>query len=190
LELCLPLFFAQNPEQICPVNETEKKGAHTMKLVRAFAVGAIAAAFAVGCSDGTGADDEITIGDLVGTWTATEFNYTNQADLNETADMMLFGLELTITVAGGGNFTGTFRQTAVSPVVSVVGTMAIDGDTMTLTFVQPASFDEPITGAFTLTTSDPDVLRLTATTGVEFDFGMIGGTPGEVPATLRLEMER
>ncbi len=160
-----------------------------MKLVRALAVGAIAAAFAVGCSDGTGSGDEITVGDLVGTWTATEFTYTNQADLDESVNMMLFGFDLTITVAGGGNFTGTMQETAVSPVVSVAGTIMIDGNTMTLTFIQPPSLD-PISGAFTLTTGNPDVLRVTATTGVTFDFGIIGGDPGEVPASLTLEMER
>jgi hypothetical protein len=161
-----------------------------MKFARALAVGAVAAAFAVGCSDSTGSNGDVTVGDLVGTWTATEFTYTNQADRTEQANMMNFGLELVITVTSGGNFTGTLKETAVSPVVSVSGTIAISGSTMTLTFIQPPSFDEPISGAFTLDTGDPDVLAMTATSGVDFDFGLIGGDPGEVPADLFLEMER
>ncbi len=159
-----------------------------MKLARALAVGAVAAAFAVGCSDSTGPDGDVTIGDLVGTWTATEVTYTNQADLDESVNMMTFGFELIITVAGGGNFTGTMKQTAVSSAVSVAGTIVIDGNTMTLTFMQPPSLD-PISGTFTLTTGDPDVLRVNAL-GVPFDFGIIGGDPGEVPANLTLVMER
>ena len=162
-----------------------------MRLVRALAAGAVAAAFAVGCSDSTGPDDDVTIGDLGGTWTATEFTYTNQADLDQSVNLMLFGLELTITVTSGGNFTGTLQQTAVSPVVSVSGTMAISGNTMTLTFTAPADFDEPMSGTFTLATGgDPDVLTMNATSGVDFDFSIIGGDPGEVPANVTLEMER
>ena len=166
-----------------------------MKLVRALAVGTLAAAFAVGCSDSTGSDGDVTIGDLVGTWTATEFTYTNQADLDQSVELVgLAGLELILMVTSNGSFSGTFMECALPslcPEQSVAGTMAISGSTMTLTFTAPADFDEPISGTFTLATGgDPDVLTMNATSGVEFDFSIIGGDPGDVPVNLTLVMER
>ena len=165
-----------------------------MKLVRALAVGAIAAAFAVGCSDSTGTDGDVTIGDLVGTWTATEFTYTNQADLDQSVNLILFGLDLTITVTINGSFSGTFMECRLAtqcPEQDVAGTMAISGSTMTLTFTAPADFDEPLSGTFTLATGgDPDVLTMNATSGVDFDFSIFGGDPGEVPVNLTLVMQR
>ena len=85
-----------------------------MKFVRALAVGALAAAFAVGCSDSTGSDGDVTIGDLAGTWTATAFTYTNKADPNQSVELVgLAGLELTITVTSNGSFGGTLMECAL-----------------------------------------------------------------------------
>ena len=166
-----------------------------MKLVRALAVGAVAATFAVGCSDndGTGSNG-VTVEDLVGTWTATKLEFTNQANTDQHFDIISGALgSLTITVTSNGSFSGTFAQCglpSLCPEQDAAGTIALSGNTGTLTFTAPAEFDEPISGTFTLTTGDPDVLTLNATSGLEFDFSIIGGDPGEVPANLELVMER
>jgi hypothetical protein len=133
-----------------------------MRALRGFSVASLVAAVVVGCGDST--EPDVTVADLVGTWSATQFSVTDESGTIGPLNLISLGGGLVITVAANGSFTGTFRATALSAETSVAGSITIQQGMLTLSFTD--GLDEPISGDFVLGNN-----RLTITgTGLTVDF--------------------
>jgi hypothetical protein len=128
------------------------------------------AALAAGCSDSDPTDvtDEVTIADLVGSWTASSHTFQNNANAAESHDVVADGGETRTTVlANGGARTwldwGTYQDEWDAQ-------LTINGSTLTSTPVE--STRETRTWTMTLEGSVLTLSRATST----FDFTLVGGT--------------
>jgi len=91
---------------------------------------------------------QVTVDDLVGTWTASRFQITDESGTVAPFDIVAFGGRLVISVTSGGGFSGTLKATAISTENPVSGTVTVQGMTLTLTFTQGLA--QPISGQFVL----------------------------------------
>ena len=131
-----------------------------MKLVRALAVGAVAAAFAAACSDST-APADVTAADLAGTWDATSVVFTPDAG-GTAVDVVLLGFGFEITFNAEGGYTATTDVPGEDPDVEI-GTFTVANSVITLT---PVGED-----AETLTIDSLSGSTLVVTdSNAEFDF--------------------
>ena len=137
-----------------------------------------------GCSDDSGTDpppdDSVTVDDLVGSWSATAHTFTNQADTDQTIDLIANGGETRNTILDGGGVRfwlefGTFSD-------EFDALLTISGESITITPVEASR--RVRMGTFTLVGS---VFTTTNTDGL-FDFTLSGGP--EVPATEVIVWER
>lgn len=62
-----------------------------------------------GCDDGESSN--VTLGDLIGSWVADEFEFTNQQNRAESFDFVAVGIDVAFTVAANGRYT----MAAVAP---------------------------------------------------------------------------
>jgi len=139
----------------------------TMKRLITFATAALFV-FVAACSDsekGTG-PDEVTVSDLVGSWTASSLVYTDNANPAQSLDLVALGGENRVTVlAGGGARTwvefGTFSDEWDAQ-------LSISGNVLTSNPVEASRGVR--TWEFTL---NGDVLELTDTDAT-FDFTLSG----------------
>ena len=105
---------------------------------------------AIECSDS--GPEQVTVADLAGTWSATQFRITDESGVIPSFDIKQLLGSLTITVTSNGSFTGTFKATGLSDEVPVAGSIAILGTSLTITFTQ--GLDQPISGEFVLNGDD------------------------------------
>jgi hypothetical protein len=63
----------------------------------------LSAGLSVGCEDG--GPSNLALADLVGSWVADEFKFTNQANLAESFDLVAAGADVTMTIAGNGRYS-------------------------------------------------------------------------------------
>ncbi|MDH3292218.1 MAG: lipocalin family protein [Gemmatimonadota bacterium] len=91
---------------------------------------------------------QVTVDDLVGTWTASRFQITDESGTIAPFDIVAFGGRLVITVTSGGGFSGTLKASAIATENPVSGTVTVQGMTLTLTFTQ--GLVQPISGQFVL----------------------------------------
>ncbi len=117
-----------------------------MRTITGFSVASLVIALGVGC--GESAAPDVTVADLVGTWSATQFSVTDESGTIAPLELINLGGSLVITVVANGNFTGTFKATALSAETSVAGSITIQQGTLTLAFTD--GLDEPISGSFVL----------------------------------------
>jgi hypothetical protein len=117
-----------------------------MKALGRLSIALVLLAVAVNCSDSGGPDT--TVEDLVGTWSATRFQIEDESGTIAPIDLINLGGSLVITIAANGNFTGTFKATALSLPTTVAGTVSIQQGTLSLGFTD--GLDEPIAGGFVL----------------------------------------
>ena len=152
-----------------------------MKRLITFATAALFV-FVAGCSDsekGTG-PEEVTVSDLVGSWTASSLVYTDNANPAQSLDLVALGGENRVTVlAGGGARTwvefGTFSDEWDAQ-------LTISGNTLRS---QPVEASRGVrTWTFTL---EGNVLELTDNSA-EFDFTLAGGPA--VSATQKVVLVR
>ena len=151
-----------------------------MKTLRYLSVIPLLIALSVSCSDSSGPD--VTVADLAGTWTATQFRITDESGTLPPFDIVspLIGGSLEITVTVNGMFSGTLQATSQSALSAVAGSITIQGDLLTLTFTQ--GLDNPISGESWLV---GDTLRIIGTDlTVEFEGQTIDS------ATIILALER
>lgn len=115
------------------------------------------AALSIGCSDSTGPAEPA---DLVGTWNASAFVFTNSADAAQSVDVIALGMSLSLT----------FTETTMSWVINFpgedqevfTGTYSITGNQIT--------FSDPIDGDETFTQSlDGNILTLTSSDTFDFN---------------------
>ena len=130
---------------------------------------AFLATVAAGCSDdGTGLD----VVDLEGTWLATVYEYTDNANAENVVDVIQRdGASFTMTVDAAGTASTIFDD-GVGGTSSDSGTLNAEGDLLTLA-------GDPFTAQ-----RSGDTLTLEYADD-SFDFG-----EGSVPATLRIVMTR
>ena len=105
---------------------------------------------AIECSDS--GPEQVTVADLAGTWSATQFRITDESGVVPSFDIKQLLGSLTITVTSNGSFTGTFKATGLSDEVPVAGSISILGTSLTITFTQ--GLDQPISGEFVLNGDD------------------------------------
>ena len=85
-----------------------------------------AAILATGCSEST-SPDEITIGDLAGTWVAESFEYTAVGNPALHVDLIAGGGSFTMIISATGTFSGTTTYATIGT-VTYTGTFAVSND--------------------------------------------------------------
>lgn len=105
------------------------------------------------CGDSTG----VVVDDLIGSWNATKYEFVNNANSSQKADLLAQGVSLALTVAAGGSYSAVITNPGQEP-DTTSGTIAIDGNTLTIAesgqgSPTPVSFS--LSGN-TLTLTDPD----------------------------------
>lgn len=136
---------------------------------------AVALGLALGCGEDEGG---ITVADLVGTWTATKFEFTNRANPAQKIDLVPFGLSFTLVVAPGGRYTMTMSFPG-QPGEVEQGVVSVAGDSIC---VDPDGPEGQECMAFTLAGD-----TLTVTGDGEFDFN---GDGVDDPAVMLLVLRR
>ena len=97
-----------------------------MKFLRTFASVAFVGLATAGCSDST--DAELTIADLAGTWEATTFRVTLDADPSVVFDLIAIGGSSEVVITAAGAYTETRTLPGVGDVPDV-GTFTLDSQT-------------------------------------------------------------
>lgn len=171
-----------------------------MKLLRTASVLVLSALVLTACDEST---TSVEIADLAGAWTATQFEYSDQAVPGFSIDAISdAGGTLNVTVQESGAFTGDLRVpgltvdgTGQTITVPVGGTFSIDGNTLLVDFdaaTEALGLFGDFDASFNL---NGDVLTFT-TEDTTFDFPdqleeLAGiGARGAVPATLTVRLER
>ncbi len=148
-----------------------------MKLLRTLIAPLLAVTFVAGCGDSIGADStpEEVANALAGTWNATSFVFTNDANSSETFDLLADGGSFSITFTTAGGFSGSSTFQGATDTFS--GTYIVQGTNLITT-----EEGESETVAFTLSGNN-----LTLTLDDEFDFD---DDDVEEEATLRIVLQR
>ena len=140
-----------------------------MKMKPSWLVG-IATIFLVGCGDSTG----LELQDLVGTWQAQSYTYSDQAGGTLSVNLILTqGASYTLTVTEAGSASTLFDD-GVGGTSSNSGNLSSDGQTLT------------IAGDVFVATRDGNDLTLVDATS-EYDFD---GDGSDDPATLTIVLRR
>lgn len=106
----------------------------------------IAAAMLTACGDST-APKGVTLQDLVGTWNATSWQYTDQANAGNKIDLVSEGTQFTLVVASSGQFTLT-EEVAPGFTLVITGNVAVQGSNLVLS--DPAAPGQSYAVPFTL----------------------------------------
>ena len=150
-----------------------------MKLLRTLIAPLLAVTFLAGCGDSIGADStpEEVANALAGTWNATSFVFTNDANSSETFDLLADGGSFSITFTAAGGFSGSSTFEGVTDTFS--GTYVVQGTNLITT--DTGEFESE-TVTFTLSGN-----TLTLTLDDEFDFDDNGF---DEPATLVIVLQK
>jgi hypothetical protein len=156
---------------------------------------ALALLVAVGaCSDddGDNGTEPTPLAALVGSYTTQSFKYTAVANPELTIDLATLGAGITaLTVNADGTFSGsaTLEIDGEFTTIDADGTLTnVTSSSLTINFEGVAALvlPNPLPVAYTLSGS---VLSFVAN-NINFDFGVIGGPPGETPTTLEVVLLR
>ena len=146
----------------------------------------LVALLVAGLASGCGGDDDVSTGDLEGSWVATSFTVTSRGEPAMSLDAVMLGATLEADVDAEGAVNGVLGvpEALGGPLdLPFQATFTIeDQDTMAVSFAEEIPpLLTSFTGPFTL---DGDTLTLTDENAV-FDFG-----GGEVPATAVVVVTR
>ena len=159
-----------------------------MKTIRTFVTLLAISGLVYACGDEgpENLPEDDPVAELAGNYTATKFEYTMIDPPNASLDLIQLTGELTVNIATDGSFTASLLNPLAPPAVAFSGTITISGTTLTLTVSDTVTAgsvellpEEPF--VFDNFTLSGDELTLSASSGIDFDFGA-----GEVPATLLL----
>jgi hypothetical protein len=139
-----------------------------MKWSKVWVVAPLVAGLALACGS------DVAEEDIVGTWNATDFVFSNFEDPVVDFDVIVMGGDVTIVIRADGTYTITFTMPESEPEVDD-GTWVLDGDQLTFDAgtVDESAFDVSLDGN-TLTIHGEDL---------EFDFGD-GDEPAQLDATF------
>jgi hypothetical protein len=135
-------------------------------------------ALAAACGSGTGVEIDPAVAPFVGTWDATEFTVTSQADPGTVVDVLSLG-EFHITVEPSGQYTASLAILGIPP---EIGQLSVSGNTLTLDPTTPATAPTA-TSTYSFTSADYVVLD----GPTEFDFNLDGT---DEAATAHIELQR
>lgn len=140
---------------------------------RSSAGAALLAAVTIGCSDSTG---PATPADLVGTWVATAWMFTNTTDTTQSVDVITMG----------ATFSLTFTETTMSATITIpnLGTETFEG-TYTISGNQITVLD-PVEGT-EIFTHNLNGSEMTLTSTDAFDFNDDGQ---ETSATVVITLQK
>lgn len=170
-----------------------------MKLLRTAGVLVLSALALTACGDST---TSVEIADLAGSWSATRFEYTDQANPFFSIDAISdVGGTLNVDVQESGAFSGSLRVpgltvdgTGATITVPVGGTFSINGSTLSVDFdaaTEALGLFSDFDASFDLS---GDVLTFTADTNFDFPDNLEElagiGARGEVPATVTVRLVR
>lgn len=166
-----------------------------MKFLRTAGVLALAAFVLTACDDSSTTGVEVA--DLAGAWTASMFQYTDQANPSFSVDVVgdLSG-SVSLTVGEDGSFTGTLEIGLLETgPVPMAGTFSISGDTLSIDFTGQASMAGLVSDIDAEFTLNGDNLTL-MNDDVSWDFPDLFEQQyqievrGEVPAELEVHLSR
>ena len=151
-----------------------------MKLLRTLIAPLLAVTFVAGCGDSIGPDStpEEVAAAIAGTWNATSYVFTNDANSSETFDLLANGGSLSLTFTADGQFSGSFTAPGESETFG--GTYVAQGTNLIITDAVDPNDVETI--AFTLSGS-----TITLTLDDDFDFDDDGV---DEPATSVIVLEK
>ena len=144
-------------------------------------IAAVALALSLGasaCGDDEVGPGEWTLDDLAGTWVITRYEYSADADADETFDLIEEGTTGEIVINGNGGYTITFQTPGVPQPVVGTGTFSIDANGNVV--------DSDEGGVINISREGDTITIRDETTA--FDFDDNPGTPDE-PADLLIVME-
>ena len=130
------------------------------------------------CGDDEVGPGEWTLDDLEGTWVITRYEYSADADANETFDLIEEGTTGELVINGNGGYTITFDTPGLPQPVVATGTLSIDANGNVV------DSDE---GGVINITREGDTITIRDETE-SFDFDDDPQTPDE-PADLLIVME-
>ena len=169
-----------------------------MKTMRTFLTLIAVSGVVYACGEDTGTNGGgTTLADLAGNYTASQFEYTDDAGTFPAIDLVALGGAATVNLLADGSFTATLTLPGTTTAIPFSGTISISGTTLTLTVSATVN-----AGPIVLEPNDPTVFnnftlsgnQLTlSSTDVEFDFtlGLCGSpTCPEFPASLVLILNR
>jgi hypothetical protein len=107
---------------------------------------------------------EITLAELVGTWTATKIEFTNKANSNQKIDAIQLGWKYTLTINANGEYAESLSF--VSGARTTTGPVTIQGNNTILPSVFSADFGDDMSFAVTLS---GNALTLTGDSAFDFD---------------------
>ena len=153
-----------------------------MKSLRTLVAPLLAVTFVVGCSDslsiGANSTPEEISEALTGTWNATSFVFTSEANSSETFDVIANGGSFTLTFTDN-EFSGTFTGPGENETFS--GTYVAQGTNLILTGdLEP---NDPETFGFTM--SGSNTLSITADDVFDFDDDGV-----DEPATMDIVLQK
>ena len=131
------------------------------------------------CGGDNGVEADPAVAPFVGTWDATEFTITSDADPSEVVDLLAFG-EFYITIEPSGQYTATL-ELSVGPGVEI-GQLTVIGNTVRLDPSLPASAPT-VTSNYTFTASD--YLVLEGPTLYDFNLDRVVEEPGQAHIELQ-----
>jgi hypothetical protein len=140
-----------------------------MRWSRVWVVAPLVGGLALACGS------DVVEDDLIGTWNATEFVFSNFEDPVTDFDVIAMGGDLSVVIRADGTYTLTLSQPLAEPEV-IEGDWVLNGDVLTLDEgVDAVAFEISLNGD-TLTLHSEDV---------EFDFDDDGtDDPAQVDVTL------
>jgi hypothetical protein len=121
-----------------------------MKWSRMWVVAPLVAGLALACGD------DVAVEDLVGTWNATEFVFSDFGDPVTDFDVLAMGGAVSIVIEADGTYTITFTMPESEPEVDT-GTWDLDGDVLTFDAgtIDETAFELSLSGdTFTIHSED------------------------------------
>ncbi|MGD2134544.1 MAG: hypothetical protein PVF27_00215 [Gemmatimonadales bacterium] len=151
-----------------------------MRIARSLTALALAATLTVAC-DSTTSPEDLTVEDVVGSWTATSIEYTLLADTTQKFDVIANGVaSLSLSVQASGSFTFTFVLLGDSD--SGTGTLTISNGVATITGA--GDLDD----SYTITAYDGTTLTMEAPS-VDFDFPPPDGVEETASVEVVLQLQ-
>ncbi|HEX9691259.1 MAG TPA: hypothetical protein VGA22_04090 [Gemmatimonadales bacterium] len=163
-----------------------------MRLTRTLGLVAVTAGVTLSCSDI--GPTEVTIADLAGTWSASKWEYKDDATGTVTFNAVSFGFSATITLQSGGSFSGSITVPP-APTASVAGTASIASGVFTITWAQDynlglLTLEQAVPLAFDFTLDPSGNLLTLFDEDSEWDFTPTNGEDNTEPASLTVQFTR
>lgn len=158
-----------------------------MKVLNKLVAVALAGVFAVGCGDDDGG---VTMTDLVGTWDASKFEYSDLSGQSASVDIIPFGgafsITITATSATNGSYVGSLTIPLPPSTTAITGTLELSANGTQIT-LDDAALGVIVFTDFTTTGKPPTQFIMSTSENIDFDFDQSGT---ETPASLVVILDK